>query len=63
MSSFRVCLIGQSAFGAAVYKDLKANDIDICGVFTTPDQNGRVDLLAQAAEADRTAPLSSNRIF
>lgn len=48
----RIAVIGQSLFGAEVYRVLRRNQHDIVGVFTIPDVNGKPDPLAEAAEAD-----------
>jgi len=50
----KIAIIGQSQFGAEVYKLLKKDGHDIVGVFTILDQNGRADPLAQAAEENGT---------
>ena len=49
----RVAIIGQSVFGAEVYKRLRDDGHQIVGVFTVcDDKQGRADVLAQTAEAD-----------
>jgi formyltetrahydrofolate dehydrogenase len=48
----RIAVIGQSLFGADVYRLLRSQNHDIVGVFTIPDVNGRPDPLAEAAQAD-----------
>jgi formyltetrahydrofolate dehydrogenase len=48
----KIALIGQSAFGAEVFKELKTRGHEIVGVFTVPDAKGREDPLATAASAD-----------
>lgn len=48
----KLAIIGQSAFGAEVYKALAKTQHKVVGVFTIPDANGKEDLLAQAAKAD-----------
>lgn len=48
----KLAVIGQSAFGAEVYKALAKTEHQVVAVFTIPDTNGREDLLAQAANAD-----------
>lgn len=50
--SLRIAIIGQSQFGADVYKLLRDQKHQIVAVFTIPDVKGRADQLAQAAEAD-----------
>ncbi len=52
MGSLRVAVIGQSNFGAEVYKSLREKGHQIVGVFTIPDVQGKSDPLAQAAEKD-----------
>lgn len=52
MASMRVAIIGQSNFGAEVYKSLKDKGHKIVGVFTIPDVQGKADPLAQEAEQD-----------
>lgn len=53
----RVAIIGQSVFGAEVYKAIRASGHQIVGVFTIcDDKQGRADVLAQAAEADGIVP-------
>ncbi|XP_013396004.1 cytosolic 10-formyltetrahydrofolate dehydrogenase-like isoform X1 [Lingula anatina] len=51
-ANLRIAVIGQSQFGAEVYKTLKKDGHEIVGVFTVPDQKGRPDPLATAAEED-----------
>jgi len=48
----RIAIIGQSQFGAEVYKRLLKNNHHVVGVFTIPDILGRPDPLAVAAESD-----------
>ncbi|XP_050412601.1 cytosolic 10-formyltetrahydrofolate dehydrogenase isoform X2 [Patella vulgata] len=48
----KIAVIGQSLFGAEVYKLLQRNGHEIVGVFTVPDINGKPDPLAAAAEKD-----------
>jgi len=48
----KVAIIGQSQFGAEVYKLLAKNEHHVVGVFTIPDVQGRADPLALAAESD-----------
>jgi len=48
----KVAIIGQSQFGAEVYKLLAKNDHHVVGVFTIPDVQGRADPLALAADSD-----------
>lgn len=50
----KLAIIGQSAFGADVYKALKSDGHDIVGVFTIPDNKGKEDILATTAKADGT---------
>ncbi len=52
MGSLRVAVIGQSNFGAEVYKSLREKGHKIVGVFTIPDVQGKADPLAQEAEKD-----------
>ncbi|XP_064632154.1 cytosolic 10-formyltetrahydrofolate dehydrogenase-like [Lineus longissimus] len=51
-NKLKVAVIGQSAFGAEVYKLIRSNGHAIVGVFTIPDVNGKEDILAQTAAAD-----------
>ncbi|XP_059140890.1 cytosolic 10-formyltetrahydrofolate dehydrogenase-like [Physella acuta] len=46
----RIAIIGQSVFGAEVFKLLRKNGHEIVGVFTIPDVNGKPDPLATVAE-------------
>uniref|UniRef100_A0A915I663 Uncharacterized protein n=1 Tax=Romanomermis culicivorax TaxID=13658 RepID=A0A915I663_ROMCU len=48
----KIVIIGQSVFGAEVYKLLRENDYEIVGIFTVPDKNNRADPLAEAAKLD-----------
>uniref|UniRef100_A0A9J7Z3M7 formyltetrahydrofolate dehydrogenase n=1 Tax=Cyprinus carpio carpio TaxID=630221 RepID=A0A9J7Z3M7_CYPCA len=48
----KIAVIGQSLFGQEVYKELKKDGHTIVGVFTIPDKDGKVDLLATEAEKD-----------
>ena len=50
----RLAIIGQSVFGAEVYKQLKADGHTIVGVFTIPDSGGKEDPLATEASKDNT---------
>lgn len=50
--SLKISVIGQSQFGADVYRLLRDQNHSIVGVFTVPDVRGHVDPLAQAAAAD-----------
>ncbi|XP_047122549.1 cytosolic 10-formyltetrahydrofolate dehydrogenase isoform X1 [Hydra vulgaris] len=52
MAALRIAVIGQSNFGADVYKLLRQKGHEIVGVFTIPDNNGKKDPLAQVAEHD-----------
>ena len=57
MPKLRVAIIGQSVFGAEVYKRIRDDGHQIVGVFTIcDDKQGRADVLAQAAEADGIKP-------
>eukprot|EP01087_Luapelamoeba_hula_P024361 TRINITY_DN9245_c0_g1_i1.p1 TRINITY_DN9245_c0_g1~~TRINITY_DN9245_c0_g1_i1.p1 ORF type:complete len:908 (-),score=182.35 TRINITY_DN9245_c0_g1_i1:244-2967(-) len=47
----KVALIGQSVFGAEVFKQLQSQGHEIVGVFTIPDVAGKADPLAEIAEA------------
>ncbi|PAA87335.1 hypothetical protein BOX15_Mlig002171g1, partial [Macrostomum lignano] len=49
--TMKIAIIGQSAFGAEVFKLLQSKGYDIVGVFTIPDKGGKEDILAQAAAA------------
>ena len=55
MGSLRIAVIGQSNFGAEVYKSLRTKGHEIVGVFTIPDVQGKADPLAQEAEKDGVA--------
>ncbi|XP_069142725.1 cytosolic 10-formyltetrahydrofolate dehydrogenase-like isoform X1 [Argopecten irradians] len=48
----RIAVIGQSLFGADVYRLLQKDGHNIVGVFTVPDVNGKPDPLAAAAAND-----------
>lgn len=48
----KVAVIGQSLFGAEVYRLLQKDGHHIVGVFTVPDVNGKPDPLALAAAKD-----------
>ncbi|KAK7476522.1 hypothetical protein BaRGS_00032270 [Batillaria attramentaria] len=48
----RIAVIGQSLFGAEVFRLLRKNGHEVVGVFTIPDVNGKADPLAQAAVAE-----------
>jgi formyltetrahydrofolate dehydrogenase len=52
LDRLKIAIIGQSQFGAEVYKLLSKNEHKIVGVFTIPDVQGRSDPLAQAADKD-----------
>lgn len=41
----RIAVIGQSVFGAEVFRLLRQNGHEIVGVFTIPDVNGKPDPL------------------
>lgn len=51
-SKLRVAVVGQSLFGAEVYRALRKSGHEVVGVFTIPDANGRPDPLASRAEED-----------
>ncbi|KAL4217352.1 Mitochondrial 10-formyltetrahydrofolate dehydrogenase [Mactra antiquata] len=48
----KIAVIGQSLFGADVYRLLQKDGHKIVGVFTVPDVNGKPDPLAVAASSD-----------
>ncbi|XP_076447488.1 cytosolic 10-formyltetrahydrofolate dehydrogenase-like isoform X2 [Babylonia areolata] len=50
--NMRIAVIGQSLFGAEVFRLLQRKGHEVVGVFTIPDVNGKADPLAQAAEAE-----------
>jgi len=52
MARLRVAVIGQSNFGAEVYKSIREKGHEVVGVFTIPDVQGKADPLAQEAEQD-----------
>lgn len=52
--AMRIAIIGQSTFGAEVYKLLRSVGHDIAGVFTIPDVKGREDPLAIEASKNGT---------
>ncbi len=52
LNKLKVAIIGQSQFGAEVYKVLHKQGHKVVGVFTVPDIQGRPDPLAQTAEED-----------
>ena len=43
----KIAIIGQSQFGAEVYKLLRQNKHNVVGVFTVPDVQGRADPLGK----------------
>jgi methionyl-tRNA formyltransferase len=47
----RIALIGQTAFGAEVFKGLRQNGQEVVGVFCPPDRGARQDPLKEAALA------------
>ena len=47
LKSLKIAVIGQSKFGADVYKLLRKQGHEIVGVFTIPDKDGRPDLLGE----------------
>lgn len=52
LNRLKIAVIGQSQFGAEVYKLLRKNNHEVVGVFTVPDIQGRQDPLAIAADGD-----------
>lgn len=53
LARLRVAIIGQSNFGAEVYKSIRAKGHEVVGVFTIPDDShGKSDPLAHEAEND-----------
>lgn len=48
----RIAIIGQSVFGQEVYRLLRKQGKNVVGVFTVPDQKGRMDPLAAQADSD-----------
>ena len=46
----KIAVIGQSVFGAEVFKLLKSRGHEIVGVFTLPDTKGKPDVLGKDAE-------------
>lgn len=56
----RITIIGQAAFGAAVYQRLRADGHTIGGVCTPPEK-GRPDALAEAARAEGVAVVQASR--
>uniref|UniRef100_A0A8D1W8E1 10-formyltetrahydrofolate dehydrogenase n=1 Tax=Sus scrofa TaxID=9823 RepID=A0A8D1W8E1_PIG len=48
----KIAVIGQSLFGQEVYNHLKEEGHKVVGVFTVPDQDGKVDPLGLKAEQD-----------
>lgn len=50
MQKMKIAIIGQSIFGAEVFKLLRQQGNEIVGVFTIPDKNGRSDPLAKEAD-------------
>lgn len=52
LAKLKVAIIGQSQFGAEVYKLLRDRNHTVVGVFTIPDVQGRADPLALIAEED-----------
>ena len=47
LSRMKIAVIGQSLFGADVYKLLQKDGHKIVGVFTVPDVNGKPDPLGE----------------
>lgn len=47
LERMKIAVIGQSLFGADVYKLLQKNGHQIVGVFTVPDVNGKPDPLGR----------------
>ncbi len=47
LERLKIAIIGQSQFGAEVYKLLSKNEHKIVGVFTIPDTQGRADPLGK----------------
>uniref|UniRef100_A0A6A7G194 formate--tetrahydrofolate ligase n=2 Tax=Hirondellea gigas TaxID=1518452 RepID=A0A6A7G194_9CRUS len=62
-SGNRVAIIGQAAFGAAVYKKLREDGHNIVGVFTPAEKKDstRKDPLAEAARADGVYVVQNRR--
>ena len=56
----RIAIIGQAAFGAAVYEGLRADGHTIVGVFTAPE-GARPDPLAEAARGHGVAMVQPQR--
>lgn len=52
LNKLRLAIIGQSQFGAEVYKLLRHHHHEVVGVFTIPDFHGRPDPLALVASGD-----------
>ena len=46
-SNMRIAVIGQSLFGAEVFRLLQKNGHEVVGVFTIPDVNGKADPLGK----------------
>ena len=46
----KVAIIGQSQFGAEVYKLLRNQQHKVVGVFTIPDVNGKPDVLGKCCQ-------------
>uniref|UniRef100_A0A5G2QTB1 formyltetrahydrofolate dehydrogenase n=2 Tax=Sus scrofa TaxID=9823 RepID=A0A5G2QTB1_PIG len=51
-AAMKIAVIGQSLFGQEVYNHLKEEGHKVVGVFTVPDQDGKVDPLGLKAEQD-----------
>ena len=47
----KIAVIGQSLFGAEVYRLLQKDGHQIVGVFTVPDVNGKADPLGKHSSA------------
>jgi formyltetrahydrofolate dehydrogenase len=45
LEKLKIAIIGQSQFGAEVYKVVRKNGHEVVGVFTIPDIQGRADPL------------------
>ena len=48
----KIAVIGQSVFGAEVFKHLKSKGHEIVGVFTLPDVKGKQDILGKTRAQD-----------
>lgn len=63
MTKLRIAIIGQSLFGAEVYRLLRSQHHEVVGVFTIPDVNGRPDPLGIASDVFRELIVAQSNLF